>query len=94
MRMQAAKAGAWLQICPGSEGYHASVTSASCTACRDMHVQATKVGTRLQINPGSATGAYCSFRDIVVPSFILLDLEGSKARAVCFVENAYTCICV
>jgi hypothetical protein len=32
----------------------------------------------LQINPGSATGAYSTFTDSVQPSFVLMDLDGSK----------------
>jgi hypothetical protein len=32
----------------------------------------------LQINPGSATGAYSTFTDNVQPSFVLMDLDGSK----------------
>jgi len=34
---------------------------------------------RLQINPGSATGAYSTTAKEVNPSFVLMDLDGSKA---------------
>ena len=40
--------------------------------------QVTKCSSGLQINPGSATGAYSTFSNTVVPSFVLLDLDGSK----------------
>jgi hypothetical protein len=33
---------------------------------------------RLQINPGSATGAYSTTTTDVKPSFVLMDLDGSK----------------
>ena len=33
---------------------------------------------RLQINPGSATGAYSTTAKEVNPSFVLMDLDGSK----------------
>jgi hypothetical protein len=36
----------------------------------------------LQINPGSATGAYSTFTDAVQPSFVLMDLDGSKVRLI------------
>ncbi|GAX81863.1 hypothetical protein CEUSTIGMA_g9291.t1 [Chlamydomonas eustigma] len=39
----------------------------------------TTCGSGLQINPGSATGAYSTCRNTVTPSFVLLDLDGSKA---------------
>mmetsp|Transcript_5312 Transcript_5312/g.11616 ORF Transcript_5312/g.11616 Transcript_5312/m.11616 type:complete len:205 (-) Transcript_5312:2902-3516(-) len=38
-----------------------------------------KCADGLQINPGSATGAYSSLKESVVPSFVLLDLDGNKA---------------
>lgn len=34
---------------------------------------------QLQINPGSATGAYSTFSQSTQPSFVLMDLDGSKA---------------
>ncbi|DBA68004.1 hypothetical protein WJX79_002108 [Trebouxia sp. C0005] len=34
---------------------------------------------RLLINPGSATGAFNSLHDKVVPSFVLMDITGKKA---------------
>lgn len=40
--------------------------------------QAVNNGDQLQINPGSATGAYSTFSDTVQPSFVLMDLDGSK----------------
>lgn len=33
---------------------------------------------RLLMNPGSATGAYSIYTDAVIPSFMLLDISGSK----------------
>eukprot|EP00798_Chlamydomonas_sp_ICE-L_P015927 gene15927-22060_t len=39
-----------------------------------------KNGDRLQINPGSATGAYHSMKHDVRPSFVLMDVDGSKAN--------------
>ena len=42
----------------------------------------TKSSAGLQINPGSATGAYSvqsSLESPPIPSFVLLDLEGTKA---------------
>jgi hypothetical protein len=42
----------------------------------------------LQINPGSATGAYSTFTDSVQPSFVLMDLDGSKVRP----TNAPECV--
>jgi predicted phosphodiesterase len=38
-------------------------------------------GERLQINPGSATGAYSSLTPDVKPSFVLMDVDGSKVGA-------------
>lgn len=34
----------------------------------------------LIMNPGSATGAYSMFENDVVPSFALMDINGSKVR--------------
>lgn len=34
---------------------------------------------RLLINPGSATGAFNSLHEDVVPSFVLMDISGKKA---------------
>ena len=36
-------------------------------------------GERLQINPGSATGAYSPLSAAVRPSFVLMDVDGSRA---------------
>jgi len=33
---------------------------------------------KLFVNPGSATGAYSTLTDDVVPSFVLMDVQGSK----------------
>lgn len=41
-------------------------------------LQAVNNEDQLQINPGSATGAYSTFSESVQPSFVLMDLEGSK----------------
>lgn len=41
-------------------------------------VQAVNNEDQLQINPGSATGAYSTFSQAVQPSFVLMDLDGSK----------------
>eukprot|EP00879_Flechtneria_rotunda_P007509 GHRR01007878.1.p1 GENE.GHRR01007878.1~~GHRR01007878.1.p1 ORF type:complete len:191 (+),score=42.33 GHRR01007878.1:143-715(+) len=41
--------------------------------------RATVYEDQLQINPGSATGAYSTFQSKVQPSFVLMDLDGSKA---------------
>ena len=40
--------------------------------------QADCVEGRLLINPGSATGAFNSLNDHVVPSFVLMDITGKK----------------
>ena len=42
--------------------------------------QADMYGERLQINPGSATGAYSSITPEAKPSFVLMDIDGSKVR--------------
>jgi len=40
--------------------------------------QAVIYEDRLQINPGSASGSYSTFSKAVQPSFVLMDLDGSK----------------
>ena len=42
--------------------------------------QADCIEGRLLINPGSATGAFNSFRENVVPSFVLMDITGKKVH--------------
>lgn len=42
--------------------------------------QAVMYGERLQINPGSATGAYSGLTPDVRPSFVLMDVDGTKVR--------------
>ena len=48
-----------------------------------MHVQAERMEGRLLINPGSATGACSVFNNDVVPSFVLMDINGSKVSSIC-----------
>ena len=48
------------------------------TICDDL--QADCVEGRLLINPGSATGAFNSLHEDVVPSFVLMDISGKKVR--------------
>lgn len=36
-------------------------------------------GGKLFINPGSATGAFSTITSEIVPSFVLMDLQGNKA---------------
>lgn len=43
-----------------------------------LSVQADCIEGRLLINPGSATGAFNSLHDKVVPSFVLMDITGKK----------------
>ena len=43
-----------------------------------LSVQADCIEGRLLINPGSATGAFNSLHDNVVPSFVLMDITGKK----------------
>ncbi len=43
-----------------------------------LSVQADCIEGRLLINPGSATGAFNSLHDEVVPSFVLMDITGKK----------------
>ena len=45
-------------------------------------MQAYKYEDRFLINPGSATGAYSSITPEVKPSFVLMDIDGSKVRDV------------
>lgn len=42
--------------------------------------QLTRTDEGLQINLGSATGAYSTTQQEVVPSFVLLDVDGPKVR--------------
>ena len=44
------------------------------------HVQAFKFEERFLINPGSATGAYSDVVEDPKPSFVLMDIDGSKVR--------------
>lgn len=46
--------------------------------CLAVATQAVNNEDQLQINPGSATGAYSAFSQSVQPSFVLMDLDGSK----------------
>ena len=57
---------------------HSPPPYASHTSHLHTCAQVTKCSSGLQINPGSATGAYSTFSNTVVPSFVLLDLDGSK----------------
>ena len=41
-------------------------------------IQADCIEGRLLVNPGSATGAFNTFRDNVVPSFVLMDISSKK----------------
>ena len=43
--------------------------------------QADCIEGRLLINPGSATGAFNSLHEEVVPSFVLMDVTGKKVGA-------------
>jgi vacuolar protein sorting-associated protein 29 len=45
---------------------------------RVSFLQAVMYEDRLQINPGSATGAYSTTAKEVNPSFVLMDLDGTK----------------
>jgi hypothetical protein len=45
--------------------------------------QAVIYEDRLQINPGSASGSYSTFSKAVQPSFVLMDLDGSKVGHLC-----------
>ena len=45
-----------------------------------MPLQAVSYEGRLLINPGSATGAYSNVIEDVKPSFVLMDIDGSKVR--------------
>lgn len=42
------------------------------------HMQAFKFEDRILINPGSATGAYSDVIEAPKPSFVLMDIDGSK----------------
>lgn len=57
-----------------------------------LYLQILKTDDGLQITLGSATGAYSSFKSDVTPSFVLLDIDGSKvcgkAQAEGFLEAA------
>lgn len=45
---------------------------------KTAHVQAFKFEDRFLINPGSATGAYSDVIKDPKPSFVLMDIDGSK----------------
>ena len=49
-------------------------------SCHSVCAQAFKYEDRLLINPGSATGAYSSVTEDTKPSFVLMDIDGSKVR--------------
>lgn len=49
-----------------------------CPAVLLSHGQALNNEDQLHINPGSATGAYSTFSQSTQPSFVLMDLDGSK----------------
>ena len=43
-------------------------------------MQADCIEGRLLINPGSATGAFNSLHEGLVPSFVLMDITGKKVK--------------
>lgn len=58
-------------------------------------MQADCIEGRLLINPGSATGAYNSLYNEVVPSFVLMDITGKKVKSpVDGSALSSKCICV
>lgn len=58
-------------------------------------MQADCIEGRLLINPGSATGAYNSLYNEVVPSFVLMDITGKKVKSpVDGSAVSSKCICV
>ena len=61
--------------------------TASCKAC--IGLQAYKYEDRFLINPGSATGAYSTITPDSNPSFVLMDINGSK---VSFSPKAFSCM--
>lgn len=52
--------------------------SCNCMVRSSSAVQADCIEGRLLVNPGSATGAFNTFRDDVIPSFVLMDVSGKK----------------
>ncbi|GBF88662.1 vacuolar sorting-associated protein [Raphidocelis subcapitata] len=52
-------------------------------------IRAVMYGERLQINPGSATGAYSALTPDAKPSFVLMDIDGAKARWACLPATVY-----
>lgn len=49
-----------------------------CNVNNICALQVVQHDDRLLMNPGSATGAYSIYTDDVVPSFMLMDITGSK----------------
>lgn len=50
----------------------------------DIALQADCIEGRLLVNPGSATGAFNTFKDDVVPSFVLMDISSKKVTSLAF----------
>lgn len=60
-----------------TEKLHSSKSSETLSFL-SWNTQAFKFEDRILINPGSATGAYSDVIEAPKPSFVLMDIDGSK----------------